>query len=211
MHRRFISRESQPVEIRADDGQPARIAGYAAVYYNGADPGTEYELFRYGNYSAVERLMPGCFDRAAREDDVRALFNHAPDNVLGRCKAGTLRLSVDATGLRYEIDAPDTQTARDLMESLKRGDVSGSSFSFDYLKKNIVAQQDGDAERDIVEVHDVRLYDVGPVTFPAYSSTTAGARSADVETIKRELELLRGERLRNPAAKRARARMLELE
>lgn len=209
MERRFY--QSHKVEIRADEGQPPRIAGYAAVYYNAADPGTEYELFRYRNYSAVERLMPGCFDRAAREDDVRALFNHDPDNVLGRMKAGTLRLSVDNVGLRYEIDPPDTQTARDLMESLKRGDVSGSSFSFDYLSKSIVMQQDGDKERDIIEVRDVRLYDVGPVTFPAYTSTTAGARSLASDALEKELANLRAVRQRNARGKSARARVLELD
>jgi Escherichia/Staphylococcus phage prohead protease len=210
MERRFLSAANRPIEVRAEQGQPPKIQGYAACFYSAGDPGTEYELFRYGDFSAVERLMPDCFDRAVREDDVRSLFNHDPDHILGRVRANTCRLSIDSIGLRYEIDPPDTQTARDLMESLKRGDVTGSSFSFDYLKKNIIMQQEGDKERDIIEVHDVLLYDVGPVTFPAYTSTTAGVRSVNEDALKRELDALRGERRRNAAGKRARARLLDL-
>jgi len=211
MERRFTSADNRPIQLRADEGQPTRIAGYAAVYYRADDPGTEYQLFSYSNYSVVERLMPGCFDRAVKEDDVRALFNHDVNQILGRLRAGTCRLAIDATGLRYEIDAPDTTIARDLAESLKRGDVTGSSFSFDYRSKSIIMQQDGDKETDILEVRDVTLYDVGPVTFPAYTSTTAGVRSVDHEALKRELAALRGERLRNARGKLARARVLDLD
>lgn len=173
--RRSIS--SHKPQLRSEGGKP-KITGYSAVFYNANDPGTEYELARYGNYRVVERLMAGCFDRAVKEDDVRALFNHSADNVLGRSTSGTLRLSVDKTGLRYEIDPPDTQMARDLMEVLKRGDVSGSSFSFEYRSKSVVQQTGVDgSETDIIEVRETALYDVGPVTFPAYTSTTSGVRS----------------------------------
>lgn len=210
MQRRFLSSSQRPVEVRADDGQPPKITGYAACFYRADDPGTEFELMRYGNYRVVERLMPGCFDRAVKEDDCRATFNHDMSLLLGRTRSGTCRLAIDSVGLRYEIDPPDTQTARELMESLRRGDVTGSSFSFDYLKKSIILETDVDSERDIVEVRDVTLYDVGPVTFPAYLSTTAGVRSVDQESLKRELDALRSQRLRNAAGKRARARLLDL-
>lgn len=201
MERRTLQTH-RPRLLRSTNGNPPTITGYAAVFYRADDPGTEYELFRYNNYCVVERLMPGCFDRAVKEDDIRALFNHNQDAILGRARAGTLRLSIDNTGLRYEIDPPDTQTARDLLESLKRGDVSGSSFSFDYRAKDVILQSEDDgSERDLIEVRDVTLYDIGPVTFPAYTSTTAEARKANgggfrwtparmarhVERIEREL------------------------
>ncbi len=77
------------------------IRGIAAVYYNAADPQTEYWLWD----DIVERLMPGVFDRAIKENqDVRGLYNHDSDHLLGRVSSGTLRLSVSATGLHYEID-----------------------------------------------------------------------------------------------------------
>lgn len=210
MERRFLSTASRPVELRAEEGKPAKIAGYAAVFYNPSDPGTEYELMRHANYSVSERLMPGCFDRALREDDVRALFNHDTNQILGRTRAGTCQLSIDGIGLRYEIDPPDTQAGRDLLVSLGRQDVTGSSFCFDYRQKSITMQTDGDSERDIIEVRDVKLYDVGPVCFPAYTSTTAGVRSTDAEALKRELDALRAERKRDARGKLARARLLDL-
>ncbi len=177
MERRTLQTH-RPQLIRSADGKPSKITGYAAVYYNASDPGTEFVMGRYGSFSLVERLMPGCFDRAVREDDVRGYFNHNRDAILGRTKSGTLRLSTDAKGLRYEIDPPDTQVARDLLESLKRGDVTGSSFAFEYSETSTVDQRLPDGtEREIIEVRSVILYDVGPVTEPAYASTTSEARA----------------------------------
>jgi HK97 family phage prohead protease len=151
-----------------EDGKPV-IVGYAARYYDPADPGTEYRLWS----DVVERIAPGAFDRAIAEDDVRGLFNHRAEFVLGRKAAGTLRLSTDAKGLRYEIDPPDTQVARDLIESLKRGDISGSSFAFLTRADTVERSADG----YVVTLRDVELFDVGPVTYPAYTAAESGVRS----------------------------------
>lgn len=155
------------LEKRAD-GSPV-IVGYAAVYFRADDPGTEFELWP----GVRERIRAGAFDNAIKECDVRALFNHSPDYVLGRMKSGTLRLSSDERGLRYEIDPPDTQVARDLVQSLSRGDISGSSFAFDVVAEEW-RKEGGHELRELIEL---RLYDVGPVTFPAYVGTDAGVRS----------------------------------
>lgn len=148
-----------------------RIVGYAAVFYSPALPGTQFTL--YGE--AVERIMPGAFDRALREDDVRALFNHDKSQLLGRTAAGTLRLAADAAGLRYEVSPdPDTELTRRVLSYLRRGEVTGSSFGF------LVTDERWRQEGGLVvrEVLGVRLYDVGPVTFPAYPGTTAAAERA---------------------------------
>ena len=112
-----------PMEARAGDGDggTARtLSGYAALYNSET---------RIANFREV--IAPGAFRSALkRGDDVRGLFNHNPDHVLGRTAAGTLRLSEDARGLRYELDLPDTQLGRDLWTSVRRGDVSQSSFAF---------------------------------------------------------------------------------
>lgn len=214
MQRRFFADAERPIQLRAVDGQQQKICGYAAVFFNADDPGTQYELFRYGNYSIIERLMPSAFDRAVKEDDVRALFNHNADAILGRLRAGTLRLSIDGTGLRYEIEPPETQAARDLIESLKRGDVTGSSFSFDYLAKDVIRQSEADGtEKDIIEIRDVKLFDVSPVTFPAYTSTMAGMRLAangEIDGLRQELEAMRSHR-RKALVKSIRSRIVEIE
>jgi HK97 family phage prohead protease len=196
---RRYTRKGVPVGVSARaDGKPV-ITGYAAVFYDANDPGTEYRIWE----DVCERIMPGAFDDAIRGDDVRALFNHNDNLILGRTSAGTLRLSVDAKGLRYEIDPPDTQTARDLMESLKRGDVTGSSFMFRPVE-NVIRDSEG---LYVIERTKVKLFDVGPVAFPAYESATAGVRSAaDTDAVRREVEAWRAERARKVTVHSARAR-----
>ena len=121
----------------------------------------------------VERIYPGAFTKALENDDVRALFNHNSDMPLGRNKAGTLRLSVDDYGLRYEIDMQDTQVGRDVGFSVNRGDVTGSSFAFDVAEETWKRSEG----MDIRELRELNLYDVGPVTYPAYEATTTSIRS----------------------------------
>lgn len=174
MERRTLFNADAKHETRLDDaaGEGAgRIAGYAARYWDGT-PATQYELWP----GLVERIMPGAFDSAIAEDDVRALFNHDPNYILGRTTSGTLKLWSDVFGLRYSIEPPDTQVGKDVKTSLRRRDVSGSSFSFIVEEEMFIRAADGGA--DIRELRKVRLFDVGPVTFPAYASTTSAVRSA---------------------------------
>lgn len=145
-----------------------RIEGYAARFFNRLERGTEYHL----GGKVYERLRPGCFDRAIREKhDVRCLFNHGSDNLLARTVNGTCKLSVDDKGLRYSflVDFTDPDHQR-VLAKIDRGDLSGSSFAFQPLKVDWEILPDG---RQIRWVADVMLVDVGPVSYPAYSATTA--------------------------------------
>jgi HK97 family phage prohead protease len=165
------------VETRAD-GKPM-IVGYGAVFYRAADPGTQYNLWG----DTFERVSPTAFtDTLARADDVRGLFNHDPNHIFGRTTAGTMRLSVDSVGLRYEIDPPDTEAGRALAESIRRGDVSGSSFSFSVDKQSWEQRDDGTEVRTLEAV---TLYDAGPVTFPAYeAASTAVRKDSDCDSAR---------------------------
>lgn len=180
MERRYSNQRKVQISRRADG--PSRLEGYAAVFYRESDKATEYELWP----GLIERVMPGAFDRALRErQDVRALFNHDASAVLGRTGPGTLRLNVDDVGLRYEIDLPDTQAGRDVATSVERGDVTGSSFSF---APHAVTWKDM-PDMTIRELTDVDLYDVSPVTFPAYEGTSVAARSeSGVDELRAEYE-----------------------
>lgn len=178
---RRYTRSGLPVGVQSRADGKKVISGYAAVFYDPNDPGTEYRIWS----DTVERIMPGAFDRALREDDVRGLFNHEENNILGRTKSGTMRLSVDKRGLKYEIDPPDTQCARDLMQSLERGDIDGSSFLFRPVENTY---RDVD-DLWIIERTEVKLFDVGPVCFPCYEASSASVRSmADAEAVRREVE-----------------------
>lgn len=152
-------------ELRAD-GESGKIAGYAAVFNEETDLGYFREVVR-----------PGAFKRAIDEkQDVRALWNHDPNYVLGRTTAGTLSLAEDRRGLRIEIDPPETQFARDLAKSIERGDVDQMSFAFIAREETWTERKD---ETDLRELIDVDLYDVSPVTYPAYEGTSVGLRSAE--------------------------------
>lgn len=165
-------------KVRAG-GAAGDIVGYGAVFYDGTH-GTEYELWSYGSERCVERVVPGAFDEAlARPDDVRGLFNHNADNLLGRSAAGTLKLKVDRIGLRYEIVADDTSVARDVLAHLRRGDVTGSSFAFRVDEERWSESKEGSGLLVVREILSVTLYDVGPVTYPAYTGASSGPSRAD--------------------------------
>lgn len=154
------------LELRGKAGEAKTLVGYAAVFNREA---TIAGFFR-------EQIAPGAFDAAIREDDVRALFNHDPNYVLGRTTSGTLTLSQDDDGLRYEADPPDTQWARDLMVTVGRGDVNQSSFGFQVVREEWTNPENR-AELPLRTILEARLFDVSPVTYPAYEETSAEARS----------------------------------
>jgi len=116
-----------------------------------------------------EKIMPNAFDDVL-DNDVRAYFNHDPNYLLGRVSAGTLRLAVDDKGLKYELDIPNTTAGRDLKENLKNGNITQSSFAFTLGKDgdSWERSEDGSDLRIINKVD--RLYDVSPVSLPAYPS-----------------------------------------
>jgi len=179
MERRFLPADIVPVSlVKRAEGEQPKITGYASVSYDGT-PATEYVLWDFKSERAVERVMPGAFTKAlSRPDDVRGLFNHNPDLILGRTSAGTMTLAVDGKGLRYDIVPGNRSVDRDVVESLSRKDVTGSSFSFVADEERWMETKDESGKWHVVrEILSVTLWDVGPVTFPAYGSTTAGARA----------------------------------
>lgn len=174
------------VQLVKRDGEKPGLTGYGAVFYKAGDPSTEYQLWS----DTYERIMPGAFDRAMREDDVRSLFNHDSNIVLGRNRAGTLKLSVDEKGLKYDVTPPDTQLCRDqVLTPIERGDVSGSSFMFVPLRTVWVEEVRDGRTFYFRNLEDVQLWEVGPVVFPAYEGTTTGLRAAgDLAELKASLD-----------------------
>lgn len=159
---RFLSK----AEVRAKADGSKVITGYAAMFNS-----LSQDL---GGF--VEVIRPGAFAQSlAGGADVRCLFNHDENMVLGRTSAGTLRLIEDENGLRFECDLPDTSYANDLHTSIKRSDVDQCSFGFYCLEDNWVPTND--APGVLREVLRAEVFDVSPVTFPAYKATSVTARS----------------------------------
>jgi uncharacterized protein len=176
IERRFTS---APVEIRAGAaGEPRSVRGYAAIFgQRSANLGTD-------SFQFYEIIQPGAFD-AVLKDDVRALFNHDANLILARSRAGkgTLSLGVDAQGLWYEFTPdPEQSYARDLLVAIKRGDVDQSSFAFSLTREGQTWTETAEGEKTIAlrTISKVSaLYDVSPVTYPAYPDASVALRSLE--------------------------------
>lgn len=157
-------------EAAGDSGKKAPvIMGYAARFNELSDP--------IGGMFC-EKIASGAFDEAIITSDPRALFNHDPNHVLGRKSAGTLRLKILSDGLHYEITPPKSTFVADLIESMKRGDIKESSFAFSVTDEEwIDPTKKGDLPTRVIKRVGT-LYDVSPVTYPAYPTATSEARSA---------------------------------
>ncbi len=140
--------------------QPASIEGYAAVFNSKTKICDYFE----------EIIEPGAFSKTLSENgDVRALFNHNWDNVLGRTKSGTLSLVEDDKGLNFSVILPNTTIARDLSESMARGDINQCSFGFYVTGES----WDYSVEPALRTITEVELFEISVVSIPAYDDTEA--------------------------------------
>lgn len=160
----------------AEDGSPI-LEGYFVRYD---------DIYKITE-GATESIARGAFDESIK-GDVRALYNHNHDIVLGRTSAGTLTLENREAGLWgcIKINPKDTQ-AMDAYERILRGDVSGCSFGFDVEKESTEVKEDGSVHWTIEKVNP--LYEVSPCVFPAYEHTSVMARDRvdDLEEIKKRM------------------------
>ena len=146
------------IETRVDSTEDGRdlVVGHASVYDSRSNNlGGFYEFIERGAFT--EELIAN--------SDVRALINHDPNLILARNTSGTLNLTADERGLKYEFEMPETSYGKDLAVSMKRGDITQSSFAFT-VADDSWETRDGMDVRTINKVK--RLFDVSPVTYPAY-------------------------------------------
>ncbi len=128
----------------------------------------------------VEQFSPHAFkDSLASGTDIRALFEHDYKALLGRTQSGTLILSEDDTGLRFELTPPDTQIGRDVLVSVERGDISGMSFGFRAISDHWDINQVPYLRTVLV----AELAEITVTSMPAY-------RDSDVKLAKRSLEVV---------------------
>jgi hypothetical protein len=151
------------------EGMPKEIGGIAAVINSATDLGYFEEV-----------ILPGAFDNALSKDyDIRCLFNHEAELILGRTKANTCKVFVNADGNLEYTWVPDYEnpTHMSVVRSIMRGDITQSSFAFT-IKEQMWSESEkygSMGKRTIKVIED--LYDVSPVTYPAYADTEADARS----------------------------------
>lgn len=155
------------IEERAE-GQSPKFKGYAAVFDTPAQIGDYF----------IERIDKGAFAAALNKSDIHAVYNHDANWVLGRNKSGTLKLIEDDKGLYVEIDPPNTQQARDIMELVKRGDVDQMSFGFNMVGG--AETWDDTGELPVRTIHKFgELFDVTITPRGAYSETSVSLRGLE--------------------------------
>ncbi len=161
MQRRFVP--ASEFRVIEEDKKP-KIVGYAAVF----------DKFSEDMWGFREKVAKGAFaESIKRNDDVRMLFNHDPNFVIARTTNGTLLLKEDSKGLYFEGTPADTQWEKDLITKIKRGDISQNSFGF------MIDEEQWDKKEKIRTLTRVSLFDVSPVTWPAYPDTQIALRSLE--------------------------------
>lgn len=169
MEQRYL--ELKDIQTRSDDND-LYIEGYFVVFDD------TYEVCP----GATESIARGAFEESIN-GDVRALYNHNKDLVLGRTGAGTLTLREDEHGLygRIKVNKNDTD-AMNAYQRIQRGDISGASFGFDIQDEIAETRADGSIHWTIRKVNP--LYEISPCVFPAYKGTSIGTREHDLEALR---------------------------
>lgn len=165
------------IELR-NEPESRHIEGYGSVF-------NERSLDLGG---FVEMIAPGAFDGVIDRSDVKCYLDHNPEKgILARSRngKGSLSLVIDEKGLRYEFDAPHTNLGDEVVEGLKRGDYSQSSFAFTVDDEVWTKEADGSYLRTITKIGG--LYDVSIVANPAYEGTSVALRSLDAFKAQEEI------------------------
>ena len=175
MEKRYL--HMHDIKTRGADDDEKVIEGYFAVFN---------EVYRVWD-DVTESIAPGAFTDSLN-GDIRALYNHNTDQILGRTSAGTLTLKQDEKGLWGQIKVNERDTeAVNVYERIARGDITGCSFGFDIESEEVRVNEDGSVHWTITKVNP--LYEVSPCVFPAYEQTSVESRGAEARVIrKRELE-----------------------
>ncbi len=170
---RSLKLEHAQLRVMRSEGKAPRVVGYAAVFNSLSE--------NLGGFR--EKIDPKAFDGVMEKCDCRALINHNSDLLMGRTSSGTLSLSADETGLKMDFEPPDSDMARHYLAAIDRRDMTGASFSFTIERPDgddWDEDEDGRVIRTVKIVRD--LFDVGPVTYPAYLDTTVASRSLSMRS-----------------------------
>ena len=181
MEHRYLPMHDIETRNDADNGD-LYLEGYFAVFN---------EIYKVWE-GATESIAPGAFADCI-SGDVRALYNHNDDFILGRTAAGTLELREDNRGLwgRIKLNRNDSD-AMNVYERIKRGDITGCSFGFNIAEEETEYRDDGSIHWTIKKVDP--LYEISPTIFPAYEATSVSARGKQIDAMKkRKLEIRKQE------------------
>lgn len=188
MDKRYLPLHNMQTRNESDE---VFLEGYFAVY------GDIYRVWE----GATESIAPGAFDESIH-GDVRALYNHNDDLILGRTSAGTMVLRDDAHGLWGSIKLNKNDSdAMNACERIKRGDVTGCSIGFNIESEETEYHDDGTVHWTITKINP--LYEISPCVFPAYEATSVSARGKQLDDMKARRLELRKQELRKKLERKA--------
>ena len=167
------------IELR-DEQESRHIEGYGSVF--------NQRSVDLGGFQEI--IAPGAFDGVIERSDVKCYLDHNPEKgILARSRngKGSLSLELDERGLKYSFDAPHTNLGDEVVEGLKRGDYSQSSFAFTVESESWTKEEDGTYLRTINKIGG--LYDVSIVANPAYEGTSVALRSLDAFKAQEEAQI----------------------
>lgn len=166
------------LEMRSEQSEGGKqvLSGYALKFNKRSE--------NLGGF--VEIITPGALKNADMSD-VRALIDHNPGQILGRTKAGTLKLAVDEVGLRFEVELPGTQYANDLYQNVQLRNITQCSFGFLLAPKGDSFEYDKEAGVYLRRLNNIsRLTDVSVVTYPAYQDTSVDIAKRNLDQYKQQ-------------------------
>jgi len=172
---------SPETRARVTNEENRTIRGYGIVFNK------ESVDLRAGGRVFREVIRPEAV-RGVSLENVLSMHNHRSERLLGTTASKTMRVGVDEIGVWYEVDLPNAPTGHDVLESVRRGDTPGSSFQFDIRSDGDKwSMKDGRAFREVLQFNGV--YEMGPVSEPAYPDTSIAARSLEaLEALEKEPE-----------------------
>lgn len=162
---------SPETRARVTNEETRTIRGYGIVFNKeSVDLRANGRVFR-------EVIRPEAV-RGVNLNNILSMHNHRSERLLGTTASGTMRTGVDSVGVWYEVDLPNAPTGHDVLESVRRGDTPGSSFQFDIRSDGDKwSMREGKAFREVTQFNGV--YEMGPVSEPAYPDTSISARSLE--------------------------------
>lgn len=184
--------QCEDVEVRAVDGEPTKIIGYAI----------RWDKLSVPLWGFREKIQKGAFSASITRNNVKALWNHNSDMPLGNTAKGSLTLVEDDVGLRFILEPPNSTWGTDAVESIQRGDTDGVSFGFITIVDEWDYSDPQTAVRTIVEGE---LLEISPTPFAAYPDTSVAVRDsykpqvppqkpreyrASIDVLKRKIKLL---------------------
>lgn len=162
------------------------VEGYALRFDKDSDLLPHFD-FENGFIEVIETISPNAL-KETDMSDVRFLFNHEPNQILGRSTNETLELKVDEEGLFYRAKLPNTTVARDVYENIKVGNINQCSFAMNISLDDYEVKRDGSGAYRAKVNKINRLLDVSAVTYPAYRETDVGAVLRGIGNVEDEKE-----------------------